>query len=376
MRGRHSCFRIQMDPPTRVTLQGWLHRQKTPNGLARRARAMLLLEQGQTYLHTASQVGLAECHVRKWARRFREQGIPGLFEKPRPGRVPIFSPEVALHIVKVACERPDQVGCSLSRWDCPELARKLQADGVAQSISPATIRRILRSQKLKPWQHHLWLSAKVPRDEGFAQLVRTLVDLYTRPLAQNELVLCVDEKTNLQPRPRLAATLPSLPGRPVRLEHEYKRVGALHLFAAFDTRTGKVYARTEMRKRQVEFIAFLAQLEQELAASKTRVYLVMDNLKMHKGKQVQAWLMAHPRFICHFTPVHCSWMNQVEQWFSILQRKRLSFSDFADLTHLADRLMAFVHDWNLHAHPFKWSTTSMTKVLTTCEAQTVQVSAA
>src|SRR6266699_489966 len=134
MQGRHSCFRIQMDPPTRVTLQGWLHRQKTPNSLARRARAMLLLEQGQTYLHTALQVGLAECHVRKWARRFREQGIPGLFEKPRPGRVPIFSPEVTLHIVKVACERPDQVGCSLSRWDCPELARKLQADGVPKAF--------------------------------------------------------------------------------------------------------------------------------------------------------------------------------------------------------------------------------------------------
>src|SRR5258706_16478228 len=177
------------------------------------------------------------------------EGVSWLLREASPRTGPPFSPEVALHIVKVACERPDQLGCSLSRWDCPELARKLKADGVAQSISPATIRRILRSQKLKPWQHHLWLSAKVPRDEGFAQLVRTLVNLYTRPLAKDELVLCVDEKTNLQPRPRLAATLPSLPGRPVRLEHEYKRVGALHLFAAFDTRTGKVYARTEMRKR-------------------------------------------------------------------------------------------------------------------------------
>lgn len=367
MRGRHSTLRIQIDDLTREPLQRWLSRRKTPVGLAKRARAMLLLEQGQTYLQTASRVGLAECHVRKWARRFGEHGIAGLSEKPRPGRVPVFSPEVALHIVKVACERPDQVGCSLSHWDCPELARKLKADGVAQSISPATIRRILRSQKLKPWQHHLWLSAKVPRDQQFVQPVHTLTDLYTRILTESEMVLCVDEKTNLQPRPRLAATLPSLPGRPVRLEHEYKRVGALHLFAAFDTRTGKVYARTETRKRQIEFIAFLAQLEQELPAAKTRVYLVMDNLKMHKGKQVQTWLAAHPRFLCHFTPVHCSWMNQVEQWFSILQRKRLSICDFASLTQLADRLIAFVHQWNRDAHPFNWSTTSTTKVLTNCE---------
>ncbi len=110
------------------------------------------------------------------------------------------------------------------------------------------------------------------------------------------MVVCFDEKTNLQPRPRLAPTLPTRPGSPTRLEHEYKRAGALHLFAAFDTRTGKVYARTEMRKRQVSVIAFLSQLEQELPVAKTRVYLVMDNLKMHKGKQVQAWLATHPPF--------------------------------------------------------------------------------
>ncbi len=128
------------------------------------------------------------------------------------------------------------------------------------------------------------------------------------------MVLCVDEKTNLQPRLRLAPTLPAQPGKPIRLEHEYKRVGALHLFAAFDTRTGKVSARTEMRKRQVEFIAFLSQLEQELPPIKTRVYLVMDNLKMHKGKLVRVWLEAHPRFICHFTPVHCSWMKPSVYW--------------------------------------------------------------
>ena len=146
------------------------------------------------------------------------------------------------------------------------------------------------------------------------------------------MVVCVDEKTNLQPRSRLAPTLPPRPGQPLRLEHEYKRAGALHLFAAFDTRTGRVYARTETRKRQVECITFLSQLEQELPILKTRVYLVMDNLKMQKGKQVQSWLATHPRFICHFTPVHCSWMNQVEQWESHLQRKRLSISDFSSLT--------------------------------------------
>ncbi len=171
---------------------------------------------------------------------------------------------MALYIVKLACERPDDRGRSLSQWDCPELARKLKADGVVQTISPETVGRILRSHKLKPWRHHLWLSAKVPRDDHFAQLVHTLVELYTRPLSEEEMVVCVDEKTNLQPRPRLAATLSARPGQPIRLANEYKRVGALHLFAAFDTRTSQVYARTERRRRQVEFIALLTQLDREI----------------------------------------------------------------------------------------------------------------
>jgi len=227
----------------------------------------------------------------------------------------------------------------------------------------------LRSHKLKPWRHHLWLSAKVPRDEHFAKQVHTLVELYTRPLTKEEMVLCVDEKTNLQPRPRLAATRPTRPSLPTRLEHEYKRGGAVHLFAAFDTRTGKVYARTEVRKRQVEFLAFLSQLERELPPASTRVFLVMDNLSVHKGKQVRAWLATHPRFVCHFVPVHCSWMNQVEQWFSIVQRKRLRISDFANLDDLAERLMAFVSEWNAYAHPFNWSTKSAAKVMAKYQAQ-------
>ncbi len=151
------------------------------------------------------------------------------------------------------------------------------------------------------------------------------------------------------------------------MEHEYSRCGALHLFAAFDTRTGHVYGRTAERKRQVEFIAFLEQLDQEIAPDITTIHIVLDNLRMHKGKQVQAWLSKHPRFVFHFSPLHCSWMNPVEQWFSMLQRKRLRIADFANKAHLAERLMAFVSEWNEHAHPFQWSTKSVAKVMATCE---------
>lgn len=170
---------------------------------------------------------------------------------------PSFPPEVAIHLVKIACERPDNLGRSLSHWDCAELARQLITDHVVDSISPQTVQRILASHKLKPWRKHLWLSPKAPRDADFCQRVKKLCSLYTRKLADHEMVLCVDEKTSLQPRTRRSPTLAAQPGLPVRVEHEYVRKGALNLFAAFDTRTSKVYAHTAERKRQKEFIEFL-----------------------------------------------------------------------------------------------------------------------
>jgi transposase len=267
----------------------------------------------------------------------------------------------------MACERPDKLGRSLAKWDCQELARELVAAGVVKSISADTVRRILADHRLKPWRHHLWLSPKVPRDAAFAAQVKEICALYTCPVAAHEMVLCVDEKTSLQPRTRKAPTQPAQPGQVVRVEHEYERKGALNLFAAFDTRTGKVYGMTAERKRQQEFIAFLELLDREIPEHITVIHVVLDNLRMHKGKQVQAWLAKHPRFVFHHPPVHCSWMNQVEQWFSILQRKRLCIADFADKAELAERLQAFIAEWNQVAHPFAWSTKSVAKIMAKCE---------
>jgi transposase len=368
MQGRHSAIHIEMNDDTRTTLTGWLRKQKTPGGLAKRARAMLLLADGSSFAATARQVALRERHVRKWALRFATQGIDGLLDKKRPGRQPVFSPAVALYVVKRACERPEVVGRSLSQWDSAELARQLVRDGVVEAISPQTVQRILAHHKLKPWRHHLWLSPQVPRDAAFAAQVHEIVTLYTCPLGVWEMVLCVDEKTSLQPRTRKAPTLAAQPGMPVRVEHEYTRKGALNLFAGFATRTGTVYATTASRKRQVEFITFLEQVDREIAPTITTIHIVLDNVRMHKGKQAQAWLTKHPRLVFHFPPVHCSWMNQVEQWFSILQRKRLQIADFADKQHLAERLLACVAEWNEYAHPFQWSTKSVAQVMATCES--------
>jgi hypothetical protein len=246
----------------------------------------------------------------------------------------VFPPEVAIHVVRLACERPDVLSRSLSQWDCAELARQLIADGLVADISAATIRRILAAHQLKPWRHHLWLYPKHPRDAEFYVTVSELIDLYTRPLRADEMVLSLDEKTSLQPRPRLAPTRPAQPQNlPNRYEHEYKRAGALNLFAAFDTRSGRVYGQCYERKRQQECIAFLEYLDQEIAEHIQTIHLVCDHVRTHHGKEVRTWLATHPRFVMHFTPVPGSWMNQVEQWCSIRQRKRLRIADFASKDH-------------------------------------------
>lgn len=190
---------------------------------------------------------------------------------------------MAVHLVKLACERPDRLGRSLSQWDCLELARQLEREGLVESISPETVRRILEHHKLKPWRHHLWLSPHTPHDALFSTRVAEVVDLHTRLLRADEIVLCMDEKTALQPRPR--------------------------------------------------------------------------------RQQVREWLASHPRFMLHFIPVHCSWLNQVEQGFSILQRKRLRIVDFASTADLQAKLMQFIAEWNEVAHPFNWTTKSVAKVM-------------
>lgn len=274
---------------------------------------------------------------------------------------------MALHTVKIACERPDTCGRSLSLWDCGEIARHLVRERLVPKISAETVRRILDSPRLAPWRKRMWLSPKTPRDANFAARTRRIAHLYTRPLRPYERVICADEHTSIQPRPRLSATRPCLPELPTKVEHEYQRCGALNLLAGLDTRSGKTWGEIAPRKRQVEFIALLQQIDTDLPESVTCIYLIVDNVRMHTGKQVIAWLEAHPRFVLVHPPVHCSWMNQIEQWFSILVRKRLRIADFADKEQLAERLRAFIREWNERAHGFAWSAKSFEKILARCE---------
>ena len=172
-RGRKSSLHIVLSAAALGLLLALQRQTSAPAGLVRRTRIVLLLAEGHRSVSVAEKVGLSPRHVSKWGRRFFQQGVDGLHDKPRPGRKPKFSPSVALHLVKMACEMPDLRGRSLSQWDCQELARQLEAEGVVDSISSQSVWRILHNHRLKPWRHHRWLSPKVPRDAAFASVVRT-----------------------------------------------------------------------------------------------------------------------------------------------------------------------------------------------------------
>jgi DDE superfamily endonuclease len=231
-------------------------------------------------------------------------------------------------------------------------------------MSVATVRRILAAHQLKPWRHHLWLSPKPPRDAAFSATVSARIDLYTRPRPRDARVLSGDEKTSLQPRPRHTPTRPAQPQHlPNRYEHADKRAGALQLCAAFDTRSGQVYGHGDDRKRQRECIDCLEALDREIDAQIRTIHRVCDNVSTHHGQEVRTWLAKHPRGVMHLTPVHGSWMHQVEQWFSIRQRQRWRIADFESKDHRRAQVDQFIQEWNQHAHPCSWSTNSVAKIM-------------
>lgn len=355
MPGPAKKIKIQLSLKEVLELQKIKRSWKRSYSLVIRATIILLLSFGLSISEVSRQTKVSRLVVRKWAKRYIDNGIKGLNDSYRKGRPPVFDAEVAMHIIKIACEMPAQRGRSLDKWDCNEIAKELVRTKIVPSISGETVRRILNSQKLKPWRHHMWLSEKKPRDQAFCDCVKNIIDLYFRKLSPCECVLSVDEKTSIQARKRIADIQAASSGKPVLCEHEYERNGALNLLAAFDTRTGKVYGKCYGRKRQIEFIDFLEHLDKEIPQEKTKIHIVCDNVPMHHGKQVQKWLKSHPRFIFHFTPVHCSWMNQIEQWFSILVRKRLTITHFQSKKDLQEQLYLFIDQWNESAHAFCWN---------------------
>jgi len=326
-----------------------------------RAKIILLAAQGLGNDRIAARLDMPRQIVSKWRRRFYFQRIPGLDEQPRGGRPARFSPSVVVAIKALACELPSRRGLPLARWSVAELRQEAMASGIVAQISGTTLWRWLSHDALRPWRHRTWI---FPRDQQFARKAGPVLDLYQRrwkgaALGPRDYVLCTDEKTSIQARQRKHCSLPPAAGRPIYVEHEYARAGAVAYLAAWDVHRAKLFGRCERKNGIAAFGRLVAQvMGQEPYRSAHRVFLIADNGSSHRGQRAAARLRAKwPNIVLVHTPIHASWLNQIEVYLSIVQRKLLTPSDFADLEALKHGLIAFQNRYQRAAKPFKWTFT-------------------
>jgi transposase len=328
-----------------------------------RAQVVLAAARGRGNERIAADLGICVNTVRKWRGRFAARGLKGLEDLPRSGRPREISEAARAAIVALACQLPSATGVPLARWSGPELKRELAAQGlVSEPLSVTSLLRILAENPVKPWQYQSWI---FPRDPDFAAKAKVILDLYQgvyqgEPLRPGDRILSFDAKPSIQARGRIHATLPAAPGRPARVEHEYVRHGALALLAGLDVHTGQVFASAPGTTGIKPFMHLVGQvMKRPEYKDAPRVFVVVDNGSDHRGKAaIERLRKAHPNAIMIHTPVHASWLNQIEIFFSIIQKKVISPNDFPSLEKLSGTLLAFIGRHNQTAGPFSWKYTA------------------
>lgn len=353
---------VMLTAAERKTLKKRVRGAKTPHRDRVRAQIVLAAARGHANERIAADLRIGVDTVRKWRGRFAEHGLGGLVDLPRTGRPRRITALERAAVVALACQLPAASGVPLARWTGPELAAELTAQGLVSPVSVSSVLRILAEHPVKPWQYQSWI---YPRDPNFATRASVVLDLYQgryegTPLRPGDRILSVDAKPSIQARGRRHPTLPAAPGRPARVEHEYVRNGALALLAAFDVHTGKVFASTPRTTGIAPFMELMAQvMSQPEYANAPRVFVIVDNGSDHRGRTaIDRLRKAHPNAIMIHTPVHASWLNQVEIFFSIIQKKVVTPNDFASTTELSRTLLAFVDRYNRTARPFNWKFTA------------------
>jgi len=286
---------------------------------------------------------------------------PGSRSNLGPGVPHGFPPTVAAQVKAIACELPYRLGLPLSRLSSADIQHEVVKQGLVPPISRTTVWRWLDADALRPWQHQSWI---FPRDPDFAGKAQPILDLYQRiwegvPLSENDFVISADEKTSVQARRRKQPTLPPAPQRALRLEHEYFREGAWTYLAAWDVHRAKLFGRCEAKSGIAPTDRLVAEvMSQQPYQSANRVFWIMDNCSAHRGqKAVQRLRSQWPNLILVHTPIHASWLNQIEIYFSIVQRKALTPNDFSSLAQLQQRLLDFQKRYESNASPFKWTFT-------------------
>ena len=323
---------------------------------------MLAAARGRDNARIAADLRVTVDTVRKWRGRFAGRGLDGLADLSRCGRPRRISELTRAAVVALACQLPAATGVPLSRWTGPELLAEVARAGTDCELPVSSVLRILAEHPVKPWQYRSWIS---PRDPDLESRAAVILDLYqgywqgTR-LRPGDRVLSVDAKPSIQARGRCRPTAPAAHGTPVRVEHEYTRHGALALLAALDVRTGKVSASTPDTTGIAPFMDLMGQvMSRPEYKDAPRVFVIADNGSDHRGQAAASRLRdAYPNAIMIHTPVHASWLNQIEAVFSVIQKKILTPSDFPGLGTLSYALLAFVNRCNRTARPFSWKFTA------------------
>ena len=327
----------------RMTLQGWARRRSSSQALAERCRIVLACASGASNTEVAQRLGVARSTVIKWRSRFLARRLEGLVDEPRPGAARKLTDE---RIEQVIVTTLETTPTDATHWSTRSLARAL-------GMNQTAVSRIWRAFGLKP---HLTEAFKLSTDPQFIDKVRDIVGLYLNP-PEAALVLCVDEKTQVQALDRTAPVLPLLPGTPQRATHDYRRHGTTNLYAALDVASGKVLSQMTARHRGVEFKRFLARIDQQVPAG-LAVHVICDNSSTHKTPAIQRWLLAHPRFQLHFTPTYSSWLNLVERWFAELTTKWLRRGTHRSVAELEQSIRTWIDTWNDDPKPFVWTKTA------------------
>lgn len=339
----------------KAVLQRWAHRAKSSQALALRARIILTCAEGHDNKQTAAILRCHEDTVGKWRRRFIDRSLDGLADEPRPGRVPTITDE---QVEKVVVDTLEETPDDATHWSRASMAKR-------SGLSKSTVGRIWKAFHLKP---HVADTFKLSSDPFFIEKVYDVVGLYLNP-PEHAVVLCADEKSQVQALDRSQPVLPMMPGMPEKRTHDYVRHGTVDLFAAFNIATGMVIAKTYKSHRSKEWIKFLEEIDKQVPQLAEpdepggkphvlEIHIVADNYATHKTPAVQQWLAKHPRFHVHFTPTSSSWLNQVERWFGLLTGKLLRRGVHKSTRQLEKDILAWVDTWNEDPKPFIWTKTA------------------
>ena len=311
----------------------------TPAGLSRRARAVLLMAQGLAGVEIAQRTGYTVVQVSRLRRRFADAGVAGLRDRPRSGRPPTLSARQRAQVVALTLRSPDE---GTTHWTTRDLARRI-------GVSHTTVHRIWKAHALKP---HRVTTFKFTTDPEAEAKIEDVVGLYLHP-PTHAVVVCLDEKTQIQALSRTQPLLPLRPGLPARQTHDYRRNGLTSLYAALEIANGRVLGECRPQHTGADFLAFLKRLAR--AYRGRELHVVLDNSSTHSTPAVQAWLAAHPGVHLHFTPKGASWLNMIEAWFGIFTRKSVRRGSFETVRALIRHIERYIEQWNVHPTPFIWT---------------------